>query len=58
MLLDKDGHIKIADFGFSRTFNPTYQGLATSCGSLYYAAPEIVEGKKYVGPEVDVWSLG
>jgi len=50
--------VKIADFGFSRTFSPGFDSLQTSCGSLYYAAPEILEGKKYVGPEVDVWSLG
>lgn len=27
-------------------------------GTLVYAAPEIVCGRPYIGPEVDIWSLG
>uniref|UniRef100_A0A5K3EWB8 non-specific serine/threonine protein kinase n=1 Tax=Mesocestoides corti TaxID=53468 RepID=A0A5K3EWB8_MESCO len=57
LLLDADYNIKLADFGFSNTFRPDKK-LDTFCGSPPYAAPELFLGKKYTGPEVDVWSLG
>ena len=49
--------IKLVDFGLSNFYNPR-EKLTTYCGSLYFAAPELLSGKPYCGPEVDVWSLG
>ncbi|KAJ3401293.1 Serine/threonine-protein kinase par-1, partial [Chytridiales sp. JEL 0842] len=57
LLLDSNLDIKIADFGFSNYFDPDGK-LDTFCGSPPYAAPELFQGRRYTGPEVDIWSLG
>lgn len=57
ILISKTGDIKIIDFGLSNTFAPGSH-LKTFCGSLYFAAPELLQAKEYTGPEVDVWSFG
>ncbi|TPX41494.1 hypothetical protein SeMB42_g05552 [Synchytrium endobioticum] len=57
LLLDANLDIKIADFGFSNYYDPDAK-LDTFCGSPPYAAPELFQGRRYTGPEVDVWSLG
>ncbi|KAJ3146564.1 MAP/microtubule affinity-regulating kinase 3 [Irineochytrium annulatum] len=57
LLLDSNLDIKIADFGFSNYFDPDSK-LDTFCGSPPYAAPELFQGRRYTGPEVDIWSLG
>ncbi|KAF1946108.1 Pkinase-domain-containing protein [Clathrospora elynae] len=57
ILISKMGDIKIIDFGLSNLFSPRAQ-LKTFCGSLYFAAPELLQAKQYTGPEVDVWSFG
>ncbi|TPX31275.1 hypothetical protein SeMB42_g07784 [Synchytrium endobioticum] len=57
LLLDAHKNIRIIDFGFGNTFHRE-RFLDTYCGSPFYAAPEMIKGVRYVGPEVDVWSLG
>jgi len=57
LLLDENLHVKIADFGLSNIMTDG-NFLKTSCGSPNYAAPEVISGKLYAGPEVDVWSCG
>lgn len=57
ILISKAGDIKIIDFGLSNLFSPRSH-LKTFCGSLYFAAPELLNAKAYTGPEVDVWSFG
>jgi len=57
ILISKTGDIKIIDFGLSNLFSPQNH-LKTFCGSLYFAAPELLQAKQYTGPEVDLWSFG
>ncbi|KAJ3156762.1 hypothetical protein HDU86_003528 [Geranomyces michiganensis] len=58
LLLDADGAIKIIDYGFTNLVKHDGKMLETFCGSAAYAAPEMIAGKKYTGPEADVWSMG
>lgn len=57
LLLDRYLNVKIADFGLSNMMTDG-EFLRTSCGSPNYAAPEVISGKLYAGPEVDIWSCG
>ena len=57
LMVDDRNQIKLIDFGFANIYSPRGY-LETNCGSPLYASPEIVQGVKYVGPEVDIWSLG
>ncbi|KAI8822789.1 kinase-like domain-containing protein [Chytriomyces cf. hyalinus JEL632] len=57
VLLTKDLTVKVIDFGFTRPFKEQHL-LDTYCGSVAYAAPEMILGKKYSGPQADIWSLG
>lgn len=57
LLIDKEGHIKITDFGFAKVLNDdrTY----TLCGTPEYLAPEIIQGSRTgYGKSVDWWALG
>jgi protein-serine/threonine kinase len=57
VLLDKDGHIKIIDFGLSKICSANPCKTNTLCGTPEYLAPEVLFEKEY-GIEVDWWSLG
>lgn len=57
ILLGPGLQVKLIDFGLSNIMQDG-QFLSTSCGSANYAAPEVIAGKLYGGPEVDVWSCG
>ncbi|TNY17265.1 kinase-like domain-containing protein, partial [Rhodotorula diobovata] len=57
VLLDENVNVKIADMGFGREFERG-RWLDTKVGTLGYMAPEIVAGNRYLGEQVDIWSLG
>ena len=56
IIIDREGHIKLVDFGFAKVLkegDKTY----TSCGTPNYMAPEIVQ-KCGHDKTVDIWVLG
>ena len=62
VMIDKDGHCKLVDFGFAKRFDRNDQKrnhmrTFTNCGTPDYIAPEVLRG---VGAsfEADIWSLG
>ena len=58
ILITADDQIKIADFGMAALHQTVDHHLATACGSPHYAAPELLENRKYRGDRADIWSLG
>ena len=58
ILLDKDGHVKLIDFGFGKCLKNIYSEKAyTNCGTPGYCAPEVMidSGHTY---KADIWSIG
>ncbi|KAM8895478.1 cAMP-dependent protein kinase catalytic subunit PRKX [Lycaon pictus] len=54
ILLDREGHIKLTDFGFAKKLvDKTW----TLCGTPEYLAPEVIQSKGH-GRAVDWWALG
>ncbi|XP_031838222.1 cyclin-dependent kinase 2 [Nomia melanderi] len=58
LLIDREGHIKLADFGLARTFGVPVRTYTHEIITLWYRAPEILLGTKLYSNAVDVWSLG
>uniref|UniRef100_A0A3Q1I3A7 non-specific serine/threonine protein kinase n=1 Tax=Anabas testudineus TaxID=64144 RepID=A0A3Q1I3A7_ANATE len=57
LMLDKDGHIKITDFGLCKENITDAATMKTFCGTPEYLAPEVLEDNDY-GRAVDWWGLG
>lgn len=58
LLLDREGHIKLADFGLSRSFSLPTRTYTHEVVTLWYRAPELLLGSRIYSTAIDIWSLG
>lgn len=57
IVIGDNDRIVIIDWNFAAVWNPDKK-LTLACGSPEYVAPEILNGKSYLGPEVDIYAMG
>lgn len=55
-MIDRDGYVKLTDFGLSKENISNNHDAKTLCGTPEYLAPEVIERKGH-GRAVDWWSL-
>jgi serine/threonine protein kinase len=58
LLIDRDGHLKICDFGLSRTFTLPIRELEFGVVTQWYRSPELLLHNDYYDVGVDIWSAG
>lgn len=59
LLIDRNGMLKIADFGLANYFSPNNkQPLTSRVVTLWYRAPELLLGARDYGIGIDLWSVG
>lgn len=58
ILLDDKNHVKVCDFGISRTIENLNEPVMEQCGTPAYIAPEILYEDGYKGFKSDIWGLG
>uniref|UniRef100_A0A0B7JXT7 Cyclin-dependent kinase 1 n=1 Tax=Bionectria ochroleuca TaxID=29856 RepID=A0A0B7JXT7_BIOOC len=58
LLIDKEGNLKLADFGLARAFGVPLRTYTHEVVTLWYRAPEILLGGRQYSTGVDMWSIG
>ena len=58
LLIDRDGAMKIGDFGLARAFGIPIRAYTHEVVTLWYRAPEILLGGRQYACPVDMWSIG
>lgn len=58
LLVNKNGELKIADWGLARTWNPEMERLTHKVVTLWYRPPELLLGCMEYSPKIDMWSVG
>ena len=58
LLLDKNGVLKIADFGLAKQFGSPSRIYTHQVVTRWYRAPELLFGARKYGTGIDIWAIG
>ncbi|KWU43066.1 cyclin-dependent kinase 2 [Rhodotorula sp. JG-1b] len=58
LLINKEGNLKLADFGLARAFGIPLRTYTHEIVTLWYRAPEVLLGSRHYSTGVDMWSVG
>ncbi|CAI7678579.1 unnamed protein product [Penicillium pancosmium] len=58
LLIDREGNLKLADFGLARAFGVPLRTYTHEVVTLWYRSPEILLGARQYSTGVDMWSVG
>lgn len=58
LLINRDGELKLADFGLSRAFGIPVRSYTHEVVTLWYRAPDLLMGARRYSTSVDIWSVG
>ena len=58
LLIDKEGNLKLADFGLARAFGIPLRTYTHEVVTLWYRAPDVLLGSRTYSTSIDVWSAG
>ncbi|GAA5911275.1 cyclin-dependent serine/threonine-protein kinase CDC28 [Sporobolomyces salmoneus] len=58
LLINKEGNLKLADFGLARAFGIPLRTYTHEIVTLWYRSPEVLLGSRHYSTGVDMWSVG
>jgi len=58
LLINRDGVLKLADFGLARSFGIPVRSYTHEVVTLWYRPPDVLMGSRKYSTSVDIWSIG
>jgi len=58
LLINREGELKLADFGLARAFGIPVRSYTHEVVTLWYRAPDVLLGSRKYSTPVDIWSIG
>jgi len=58
LLINKNGELKLADFGLARAFGIPVRCFSAEVVTLWYRPPDVLMGAKMYSTSIDIWSAG